>query len=131
MLDHVFALHQGALRSGQPDLIAQLAGFQNSCRDAARRVGLTPVLAGEAEPFDAQRHQLIDGDSTPATDAVIAETVAVGYTFQGKLVRPVLVRVRNGHPATSANPNLREAAPNGNQSQLPLEPAGALEAMRE
>src|SRR5205823_4894630 len=41
MMDHVFALHQGALRSGQPNLIAQLASFQSNCRDAARRVGLT------------------------------------------------------------------------------------------
>src|SRR6266404_4320050 len=62
MLDHVYALHQGALRSQQSNLIEQLSHFQNSCRDAARRVGLTPFIASESEPFDAQRHQLIEGD---------------------------------------------------------------------
>ena len=62
MLDHVYALHQGALRSGQPMLIEQVGNFQNACRDAARRVGLTPFTANEAEPFDAQRHQLIEDE---------------------------------------------------------------------
>ena len=37
VLDHVYALHLGALRSGQPNLIEQLSNFQNACRDAARR----------------------------------------------------------------------------------------------
>ncbi len=64
-LDHVFALHQGALRSGQPGLIEQLGNFQNACRDAARRVGLTPFAANEAEPFDAQRHQLVEEGANP------------------------------------------------------------------
>jgi len=55
MLDHVYALHQGACRSGQPHLIEQVGSFQNACRDAARRVGVTPFTANEGEPFDAQR----------------------------------------------------------------------------
>jgi molecular chaperone GrpE (heat shock protein) len=121
MLDHVFALHQGALRSGQPNLIAQLASFQNACRDAARRVGLTPLVASDSEPFDGQRHQLIAEDAKPAKDALVAETVAAGYTFQGKLLRPVLVRLRD-EPAGDAPPvdSLKSKA-HGNQSQLPLE----------
>src|ERR1051326_5045358 len=36
MLDHVYALHQGAVRTGQPRLIEQLGSFQTACRDAAR-----------------------------------------------------------------------------------------------
>jgi molecular chaperone GrpE (heat shock protein) len=93
MLDHVYALHSGALRSGQPSLIEQLAHFQEACRDAARRVGLTPFIAEPASAFDAQRHQVIDGDGKPPADATVAETVATGYTFQGTLLRPALVRV--------------------------------------
>ncbi len=95
MLDHVYALHKGALRSGQPNLIAQLGNFQVACRDAARRVGLSPFAAAEAEPFDPQRHQLVDGDGKPGADAVVEETIATGYTFQGRLLRPALVRLRS------------------------------------
>lgn len=131
MLDHVFALHQGALRSGQPNLIAQLGGFQNACRDAARRVGLSPLVASDAEPFDSQRHQLMDGDAKPASDALVAETVAAGYTFQGKLLRPVLVRLRNGQTENSASAELLKAEADGKQSQLPLEPASAMPGMGE
>jgi molecular chaperone GrpE (heat shock protein) len=119
-LDHVFALHQGALRSGQPGLIEQLGHFQNACRDAARRVGLTPFSANEAEPFDPQRHQLVDGAAQPAPDAVVAQTIAAGYTFQGRLIRPALVSLRETPAAVSAP--APEAAPTP-QSSLPLGPA--------
>jgi molecular chaperone GrpE (heat shock protein) len=118
MLDHVFALHQGALRSGQPALIEQVGNFQNACRDAARRVGLTPFAAKEAEPFDAQRHHLVEEGTTPPPDAVVANTVAAGYTLQGRLIRPALVRLRET-PAVAAAP-LSETA-NEQQSALPLE----------
>jgi molecular chaperone GrpE (heat shock protein) len=116
-LDHVFALHQGALRSGQPGLIEQLSNFQNACRDAARRVGLTPFVANDGEPFDPQRHQLVDGTAKPAPDAVVVQTIAAGYTFQGRLIRPVLVSLRET-PAASAAP-APETAP-AQQSSLPL-----------
>jgi molecular chaperone GrpE (heat shock protein) len=116
-LDHVFALHQGALRSGQPGLIEQLGNFQNACRDAARRVGLTPFAANEAEPFDSQRHRLIDEAAKPPADAIVAQTIAVGYTFQGRLIRAALVSLRET-PAAVAAP-APEAAP-AEQSSLPL-----------
>jgi molecular chaperone GrpE (heat shock protein) len=112
MLDHVYALHLGAVRSGQPNLIAQLSNFQNACRDAARRVGLTPFAAEPAEPFDEQRHQLLEGQKTPADGAVIAETLATGYTFQGRLLRPALVRLRESNG---------DAGQQERQSDLPLE----------
>jgi len=95
ILDHIFALHNAASRSGQPDLAAQIAQFQLACRDAARRVGLTPFGAEAAEKFDAQRHRA-HGIENPPADAVIAETLAPGLTFQGRLVRPALVRLAPG-----------------------------------
>ncbi len=103
MLDHVFALQQGALRSGQPNLIEQVGNFQNACRDAARRVGLAPFAANQAEPFDAQRHQLAEADGQPAAGALIAETIATGYTFQGRLLRPALVRLQSGGGGAAPN----------------------------
>jgi molecular chaperone GrpE (heat shock protein) len=107
VLDHVYALNQAAVRSGQPTFIEQLGQFQNACRDVARRVGLTPFVAAPDEPFDTQVHRLPDGDSAAETGAIVGETIATGYTFQGKLLRPALVRLRNGDES--------------GQSQLPLD----------
>ena len=104
MLDHVYALHLAAVRSGQPNLIAQLDQFQRACRDAARRIGLMAFAADASELFDAQRHQLLEGQEPAGEGAKIAETVATGYTFQGRLLRPALVRLEG------ANGNGREQA---------------------
>jgi molecular chaperone GrpE (heat shock protein) len=97
MLDHIYALHQAALRSRQPGIAEELGKFQNACHDAARRVGLTPFVAVPAEPFDAQRHQLLENDAKPPADASVDETIASGYTFQGRLLRPAVVKLRNGN----------------------------------
>jgi molecular chaperone GrpE (heat shock protein) len=93
ILDHVFALHNAAARSGQPELAEQIGNFQNACRDAARRVGLTPFAAAPDEKFDAQKHRA-HGVENPPADAVAAETLAPGLTLQGRMVRPALVRLR-------------------------------------
>jgi molecular chaperone GrpE (heat shock protein) len=122
MLDHVYALHQGASRSGQPKLAEQVGNFQLACRDSARRVGLTPFTVNEGEPFDVQRHQLVEEGAKAPADAVVAETIATGYTFQGRLVRPALVRLRDGEAAVAAVTT--EAVPE-EQSALPLEAADA------
>jgi molecular chaperone GrpE (heat shock protein) len=124
LLDHVYALHQGAVRSGQPNVIEQVNLFQNACRDAARRVGLAPFIANEAEPFDAQRHQSVEEGAQPAPDATVAETIGTGYTFQGRLVRPALVRLNQGQAAVTASVDATAATTISgvDQSQLPLEP---------
>jgi molecular chaperone GrpE (heat shock protein) len=105
ILDHIFALHNAAERSGQPELAAQIGQFQNACRDAARRVGLTPFSAAPGEKFDAQKFR-VHGVENPPADAVIAETLAPGLTFQGRLVRPALVRLQE---AKAENPPLAAA----------------------
>ena len=94
IFDHVFLLHTAAARSGQPKLVEQISNFQTACRDAARRIGLVLFVAEPDEPFSAERHRTIDGEENPPSDAVVAETVGVGFTFQGQLVRPALVRLR-------------------------------------
>ena len=100
VLDHVYALYHAAERSGQTAIINQLAQFQNACRDVARRVGLTPFAAATNDPFDAERHRWADGEATPDPGSRVAETLAPGYTYQGKLLRPVLVRVLSDAPLT-------------------------------
>jgi geranylgeranyl pyrophosphate synthase len=68
----------------------QLNGFQNSCRDVARRVGLAPFVPATGEPFNAKIHQLTDG-AAPPEGSRVGEILATGYTYQGKLLRPALV----------------------------------------
>ena len=87
ILDHIFALHNAAARSGQPELAEQIGQFQNACRDAARRVGLAPFNAAPDEKFDAQKHRA-HGVENPPAEAVVAETLAPGMTFQGRLDPP-------------------------------------------
>ena len=94
ILDHIFALHTAATRSGQPDLAGEIAQFQNACRDAARRVGLITFVAEPDELFDAQRHRA-HGTETAPPNAVAAETLAPGLTLQGRLIRPALVRLKD------------------------------------
>jgi molecular chaperone GrpE (heat shock protein) len=94
ILDHIFALHAAAEHSGQPRLAEQIAQFQSACCDAARRVGLVPFVADPDEFFNPERHQAVGLKETPPASAMIAETVGSGFKFQGKMVRPVLVRLR-------------------------------------
>jgi hypothetical protein len=91
-------------------------------------VGLAPFTAAPAETFDERRHQAADAEAKPAAGAAVQETVMAGYTFQGKLLRPALVTLRNGNGAVHGE----AAKPNGvsvseaDQSQLPLaEPRNA------
>jgi len=93
ILDHIYALHTAANRSGQPELADQIGHFQNACRDAARRVGLLPFAAEPGEPFDAERHR-VHGTETPPAVGVAAETLAPGLTLQGRLIRPALIRLQ-------------------------------------
>lgn len=95
MLDHVYALHQGAVKSGQPRVVDQISRFQHACCDAARRVGLTPFIAAPEETFDPAKHQWAEGNGkAPENGGLVGETVATGFTFQGRIVRPALVRMR-------------------------------------
>ena len=109
IFDHIFALQAAAVHSRQPQVAEQITHFQNACRNVARRVGVTPFVAEPDEPFNPERHQALDAKSKPPADAIVAETVGAGYTFQGKLLRPALVRLKES------------GAEKSEESQLPLE----------
>ena len=104
ILDHTFALHVAAVRSNQPKVAEQIAQFQNACQGAVRRMGLNAFIGQPNERFDAARHKLVDSNEKPADGSPISETLAAGYTFQGKLLRAALVRVREAAPAASPVP---------------------------
>ena len=115
LLDHVFALHQAGARSGQPNLEAQLSRFQEACRDVVRRVGLTPFEAGPDEPFDAEKHQVPEGQPQPGPEAQIAQTLAAGYTFQGQLVRRTLVALRQAQAEETSPQQTAPSLPAGSE----------------
>jgi molecular chaperone GrpE (heat shock protein) len=97
LLDHVYALYQGAQRSGQSQLVQQLAKFRAACLDTARRVGVVAYEAQQGDAFNPQSHQTVDGQE-PKPDLVVVDTVACGYSFQGQPVRRILVAM--GKPGT-------------------------------
>ena len=121
ILDHIFALHNAAARSGQPELTEQIGQFQNACRDAARRVGLVPIGAEAGEKFDAQKHR-VHGVENPPAEAAIAETLAPGISFQGRLIRPALVRLQE---AVAPAPETATEATTEAVTEKPTDPAPA------
>jgi molecular chaperone GrpE (heat shock protein) len=110
LLDHVFALHQAGARSGQPNLEAQLNRFQEACRDVVRRIGLTPFEATAGDPFDGEKHQVVEGLPAPSPTAIIDQALAVGYSFQGELVRRSLVTIRSAEVAATPMSPVAEIA---------------------
>jgi molecular chaperone GrpE (heat shock protein) len=105
ILDQVHALFQAALQSGQPALAEQIGLFQNACRDLGRRAGVAVVTGLAGEPFDPKRHQLLD-DAAAADNALILDTLAPGYTYQGQMVRRALVRLQEAKPAAESGKDL-------------------------
>jgi molecular chaperone GrpE (heat shock protein) len=116
VLDHIFALHNAAARSGNAEFCEQIGNFQKACRDAARRVGLAPFDVAVGEKFDAQR-QRAHGVENPPAEAVVAEMLAPGLTYQGRLLRPALVRLLDPNaqdakaPETAVIPATETAEP--------------------
>ena len=128
MLDHTFALHQAALRSGQQNVINQLSQFQNVCRDTARRMGLVANEVPPGEAFDAESHQWVNGETAAPEGAKVRGTVASGYSYQGQPIRKVLVELEgegaafNGGNATPASDTDAEVGddPPADANELPL-----------
>jgi molecular chaperone GrpE (heat shock protein) len=90
VLDHTYALFQAGARSGQPGLTQQLAQFRGACLEAVRRIGLVAQETAPGTAFDPEQHQTPDGQEA-APGSPIAGTFACGYTFQGALLRRVIV----------------------------------------
>jgi len=118
ILDHIHVLHTAAVHSDQPGVAEQIAKFQKACYDATRRIGLVPFTVAPGEPFDAERHQVIGTKGKPSADAVVAETAGVGFSYQGQLLRPALVKLQGTDPENIAeNGNVPETKA---QNELPL-----------
>lgn len=113
-LDHVYALYMAGVHSGQPNLMEQLTHFQNACRDAARRVGLIAFEAKPNEPYDEKTHQLADPQTQPYHGALVRETIATGFSFQGQMIRPAIVILHAPQaPASPAETLMTSTTPEG------------------
>ncbi len=129
LLDHVYALHQAGARSGQPNLEAQLGRFREACYDAVRRIGLVPFVSGAGEAFDPEKHQVVEGQPEPEAGALIGQTLAAGYSFQGQLVRRSLISLNapEPEPVPDAPPPESSEAPAGTADPGPGETMEAAE----
>jgi molecular chaperone GrpE (heat shock protein) len=110
IMDHVYALYLAGVKSGQENLRTQLGNFQNACRESARRLGLVPFEARAGEAFDEKRHQLPDAKAKAPAGAKIGETVATGFTFQGKVLRPAVVSLKAASDTEPQQTELLEEA---------------------
>ena len=93
VLDHVFSLHKAALQSGQQKLIHQISNFQHAVTDVVRRMGLVQQNAESGVLYNSELHQVLNKENEQFHEASVAETLAPGFTFQGRLVRLPLVRL--------------------------------------
>ena len=96
ILDHIHALHQASIRSGQAELSKQIGQFRGVCLDSCRRVGLAVYIPQLGEVFDPAKHTLGKAADQPAEGSTISDMLACGYLFQGALLRPSLVKVGEG-----------------------------------
>lgn len=103
LLDHNYAVFQAGQRSGQPTLAQQLAQYRAACLDAVRRLGLAAHEARPGEAFEPSRHEPAEGHQA-GPGAVVAGTVACGYTFRGKGIRPIIVAIEAVGGGTEAGP---------------------------
>jgi molecular chaperone GrpE (heat shock protein) len=119
MLDHAFALHSAAVRSGKTGLIQQITQFQDALRDSARRVGLAPFAAEPGETFDPDKHQASETEK-PGAGATVEATLATGFTFRGKLIRPALVKLAS-EPADAGAATVTPDSPSTTEEPTPQE----------
>lgn len=113
MLDHVHALYLAAERSKMANLVAQIGQFQEACRDSARRVGLMVIEAQPGDAFDGGLHELTDPQAAIPANTVVERTLATGYSYQGRLLRKVLVSLQEAPaaaPVTEAPAQAQETS---------------------
>jgi hypothetical protein len=115
-------LHTAAARYGQPEVAAQIGNFQNACRGVVRRVGLVLFGAEPGEKFDEKKHRA-HGVENPSADAIVAELLAPGVSFQSQLVRPALVRLQTPEEKNVVAPPVETPAATSEtgEDQLKLE----------
>ena len=116
LLDETFRIHRAAAQAGNLRVADQLAKFQSVCRAAAGRVGLVPFEAEFGEPFNSETHALPEPGMEAPEDARVGATLAPGYTYLRRPLRPAIVQLQ-GAPQTGESP--APAAQSEDQPQAP------------
>lgn len=117
-LDHTFALHQAAIQAGREDVTSQLAQFQSTCREAARKVGLVVLDSEAGVPFDPNLHLEAHEGRRQNPGSQVIRIQAPGYRYQGQLIRPVIVTSSVDGSAQPAPPS----PPAQTENELPAAP---------
>ena len=94
ILDHIFALHTAAVRSAPANWSSKSVIFKPPAAASSVRVGLVAFEAEADQPFDPKLHHVAGNEQPFEGRAGRAETAASGFTLQGKLLRPALVRLK-------------------------------------
>ena len=122
VLDHVFSLHKAALQSGQEKLIHQISNFKHAVTDVVRRMGLVQHNAELGATYNSELHQILNKENEQFNEAAVAETLAPGFTFQGRMVRLPLVKLVEKESlipseaiAQSSSDQAENAGPSGDQ----------------
>lgn len=61
--------------------------------DILKKRGLEEIAAVPGEPFDPEKHESVGELESEHSAGSVAEVVQRGYTFQGRVLRPVRVRI--------------------------------------
>jgi molecular chaperone GrpE len=80
-----------ALSHGADDVVP----IHNALLDVLRRAGLETVEA-TGEVFDPERHEAVmhEPADDDAAEPLVAEVLRAGYAWNGRVLRPAMVRVR-------------------------------------
>ena len=108
-LDETFRISQAAARSGNAGVAEQLGKFQAVCRAAASRIGLIPFEADFGDPFNSEKHVLPDPKMEVPEGARIGGTLAPGYTYMRRPLRPAAVLLQGAYEEAVASATERAA----------------------
>lgn len=67
--------------------------IRSQFEDTLKKRGLAPITAELGEQFSPERHESIGETESEHPAGTVAEVMQRGYTFQGRVLRPVRVRI--------------------------------------
>jgi molecular chaperone GrpE len=72
-----------------------LAPLRDQLLSALEKEGLTRLQPKAGDPFDPMEHEAVAHEAGDDGEPVVAESLRAGYRWQGQLLRPVMVRVKD------------------------------------
>ena len=66
--------------------------------EMARRHGLEKIAVSPGDMFNPAFHEAVGEKESEYPEGTIAEEVGIGYTIDGRVVRPSRIKTSKGHP---------------------------------